>query len=388
MADMNLGITSSASFYDDDDRQLAGRGAVQVWRKMGHDSTVAAIMYGFTMLTRSVEWSVVGDSKPGTDYLESQIADLSHPFADIVQQAISGLVYGFSFHETIYTTVGGRVGWEAIEPRPQHTLLKWGLDAKHRPEAFIQALPNGGSVQIPVGKGFLFRTDTTSPSGTSILRGAYQSWVFKRRAEQSLAVAVDRDLRGIPKIVLPAEVLAAGPGNSFYDAMHDIVTRIKRDEQMGLMFPSDRDASGNLLYDFEIMSGADPAFDQVVSVIRMHAQDIATTVLATFLGLGRDATGSRALAEPQQELFRIAMNALLDMVADSMNRQLVEPLFALNPTMTGGAHLTHTAVTDVDLEAVGGFLLNVARAGGDWLEDEDFMGKMTALAGLDADTAR
>jgi len=59
-------------------------------------------------------------------------------------------------------------------PRPQETLLRWELDDKLRPTAFVQAMPRGQAQPIPVGKGLLFRIDTTIPSGTSLLRGAYR----------------------------------------------------------------------------------------------------------------------------------------------------------------------------------------------------------------------
>lgn len=392
---IELGVTATAPFYEDTNRKLTGVRAVETWRKMGHDSTVASIMFALQMLVRSVEWSIApGDDREqqrNADFLAEQIANLDHPFSDVPQQAVAGVQYGFSFHEVVYTLDGGTVGWESITPRPQYTLHKWRLDEKNRPEAFIQALPQGGTVAIPVPvKGFLFRTDTTAPSGTSLLRGAYDAWVAKQRAEYNLMVGIDRDLRGMPHVKLPSDILAAGEGNAYYDAMKDLVTRIKRDEQMGLMMPSDRDEDGNLLYDFTVETNDAGNYDAVVGVIRMFAQDIATTVLATFLGLGRDSVGSRALAEPQQELFRTALNAILDMVQDQMHRQLITSLFDLNPQLTGTLpQLTHTPITDTDLEALGGFIEAVFKGGGDWFNDDgETMDTMRRLAGLDADTTR
>lgn len=393
--DATLGVGATSSVYDDTNRLLASRRAITEYRKMGNDSTVAAIMYALTMLVRSVEWSITpGDdaqARRNADYLKEQIDALPHPFSDIPQEAVAGVLYGFSFHEITYTTDSGLIGWSSIDHRPQHTLLKWELDEQNQPEVFVQMLPQGGRADIPVPvKGFLFRTDTTAPSGVSLFRGAYDAWVKKHQAEHSLMVGVDRNLRGMPKILMPSDILAQGEGNAVYDAMKDLVTRIKRDEQMGLLLPSDRDEDGNLLYEFVIETTDAGNYDGIVSVIRMYAQDIATTLLATFLGLGRDATGSRALAEPQQELFRIAVNALLDMVQDQIDRQLIGSLFDLNPTLTGDRPtLTHTPITDVDLEALGGFIEKIFKGGGDWFDDDgETMDTMRRLAGLDADTTR
>lgn len=394
---LELGITGSSSYYDDPVQALSGRQAITTWRKMLNDSTVSAIMYAISMMIRSVEWSVLDgedvQARRNSDFLREQIAHLTHPFSDIPQQAVEGCAYGFSFHEITYRLDAGMVGWESITLRPQHTLLKWVLDEKNRPEVFIQMLPRGGTAHIPVPvKGFLFRTDTTSPSGVSILRGAWQSWRYKTRAEEALMIGVDRDLRGTPVIKMPSDVLAAGEGNAYYDAMKDIVTRMKRDEQMGLLMPSDRDSDGNLIYEFSLVTDGPGDYTGAASVIRMYAQDIATTVLATFLGLGRDTTGSRALAEPQQELFRIALNALVDMVQDAMNRQLVDTLFDLNPHLAGERpRIVHTPITDVDLEQLGSFITDTFRAGADWFTDDPddpTMARVRELAGIDADTTR
>jgi len=170
-----------------------------------------------------------------------------------------------------------------------------------------------------------------------------------------------------------------------------IVTRTKRDEQAGIMWPSDRDENGQYVYDFELLApDGDPHFDQVVAVVRMHAADIANTVLAQFTNLGRDSVGSRALAEPQQDLFQSALEAVLDAMQDCLNRQAVKPLFELNPTIVGEGRplprLVHGEIRDVDLEQTGKFLKAVADSGGLWpVDDPKFMSRLGELAGLDID---
>jgi len=166
---------------------------------------------------------------------------------------------------------------------------------------------------------------------------------------------------------------------------------VKRDEQMGIMFPSDRDAQGNLLYEFDlVIPNANPNFDQIVSVIRMFAADITATVLAQFVGLGRDAVGSRALAEPQQAMFQVALGAMLDMLEDVFNRQAVHQLYDLNPSQTGPrARLTHGEVKNIDMTALAELLLKTAQAGATWFTGEDddpLLIQLRAIAGLDKDT--
>ena len=398
---MELGVSApqrvAATLYDDFLPQLRGAQALRTWREMSsNDATVASILFAVTMLAREVDWRVEPadestEAEQMADFLSEQVDNLVHPLSDTVGESITSFTYGFSFHEVVYQNVDGRVGWERFSHRPADTLVRWLLDEHLRPVAFVQTKPHSGPVPIPVDiKGFLYRMDTTTPSGTSLLRGAYRSWVLKKRAEEHLMIGMSRNLQGMPKILMPAEILVAGPGNVIYDAMKKTVTRVKRDEQMGILMPSDR-KDGELLYEFSLESpDGDPNFEQAVSVIRMFASDILSTVLAGFVALGRDAVGSRALAEPQQEMFQTALGAIMDTMEEQMNRQPVKALFDLNPTMSGPRpRLVHGEVKDVNLKDLAELLLKTSQAGAVWFtgEDDDPMfAQLRDKAGFDATT--
>ena len=399
--DAELGVPVSqrvaATLYDDFLPQLTGVKALKVWREMSsNDATVASILFAITMLAREVDWRVEPadestQAEPAAVFLQDNITNLVHPLSDTVAQAFTAITYGFSFHETVYEQVDGQVMWHRLSHRPQDTLLKWELDEKLRPVAFVQAAAHGQTVPIPLVKGLLFRTDTTVPSGTSLLRGAYRSHMLKKRAEEHLMIGMSRNLQGLPEIMMPAEILAAGPSDKRYAAMKKIVTRVKRDEQMGILMPSDRDVNGNLLFEFKLVSpDSSPNFDQAVGVIRMFAADITATVLAQFIGLGRDIVGSKALAEPQQELFKTALGAIMDMLEDAFNRQIVHELFVLNPQFTGEhPRLVHGEIKDVDLKSFGEFMLKTSQSGASWYTGEDndpMMVHLRDVAGINLPT--
>ena len=396
-----LGISGSAQvashIYEDFLPQLRGRQALSVYREMGdNDATIGSILFALEMLMRGVDWTVKPASDDLTDvaaaqFLEENVAGLAHPFSDTIAQLTSAAQFGFSFHETVYTrTDDGRVGWLKFGNRPQESLLRWVLDEYNEPAGFVQNT-DSDMVTIPTAKGVLFRIDTSTPSGRSLIRRAYRSWFFKKRDEEKLQIAIDRNLNGIPMALIPAEVLAAGEGDARYDMVKKIVTRTKRDEQSGIMFPSDRDINGQLLYEFTLLApNGDPHLGETVGVIRMYAADIAGVILAQFINLGRDAVGSRALAEPQQDLFQIAIDAILDSMQDCLNRQAVTPLFALNPGLVPDGRplprLIHGDARDVDLNQTGDYLLKAAQAGFDWpTDDESFRRQIMEQAGFDLD---
>jgi len=354
--------------WEDFDPKLSGAKAAKVWREMStNDATVVSILFATTMLGREVDWTVPADIGEESDqeFLRENIAGLSHSWADFVASGFTALPFGFSFHEIVYRMSELGIVWDRFSFRPQESLLRWWFDENNRQIAFVQGLSGGRSVPIPTAKGILWRTDPTKPEGQSVLRGMYRAWFAKKVTEDILNTGMERNLIGVPKGIVPGEVLKDGPGSAEYDSWYKAITRAKRGEQQGFLVPSDRDESGNLMYDVELISpSGDPRFNQVVSVIRMYARDIASTLSAQFIGLGRDAIGSRALAEPQQEIHQTTVEAWLDQFEDVLNRQAVSELFRVND-MTPDVlpRLTHGPVRDVDVAGITAGVLQLAQAG-------------------------
>jgi hypothetical protein len=396
-----LGVPVSRSvaehIYEDFLPQLRGRKALETYREMGdNDATIGSILYGIEMLVRGVAWSTQPASEDSVDlaagqFLDENVAGLQHPFRNTIAEMLSAGQFGFSFHETVYERVeDGTVRWRKFGNRPQESLLKWVLDEYNEPVGFVQAVDRTNPVTIPLAKGVHFRIHTSKPSGKSLLRTLYRTWFFKKRNEEKLQIGIDRNLNGIPKADVPAEILVAGEGDARYDMIKKIVTRTRKDEQSGIMWPLEYDANGNELYKFSLLSpDGNPRFDQIVGVIRMQAADMAGALLAQFISLGRDAVGSRALAEPMQDLFQAALEAILDGMQDTLNRQAVKPLFELNPGIVPDGRplpkLVHGEIRDVDLEQLGNFILRTAQGGAVWPFDQGLTDKLVELAGFETD---
>jgi hypothetical protein len=95
-------------------------------------------------------------------------------------------------------------------------------------------------------------------------------------------------------------------------------------------------------------------------------------MLAEFLGLGRDAVGSRALAGPMQDLFLMSLETWTDRIGDVLNRFAIPRLWALNgwPDTTMPT-LTHGPLKDIDLASLGQALLQTSQAGIPWVGTPD-----------------
>ena len=176
--------------------------AGKVYQEMSdNDPTIGAILYLAEMLIRGAGWTVKAASDKPKDieaaaFLTSCMNDMDHTWANTINEVLSMMKYGFSFHEIVYKVrrgpfeqnvkyrskySDGRIGWRKIPIRSQMSLLEWEFDEESNVTAFIQqAEPNYNVVRIPMTKGLLFRTSTSmdNPEGRSLLRNAYRPWYF------------------------------------------------------------------------------------------------------------------------------------------------------------------------------------------------------------------
>lgn len=361
----------AGTLYEDYLPQLRGTQALRTYREMTNDATVASVLFAIDMLLRGVPWSLQrGDDTPASVAAEELIVeefdDMQGSWPDHLSQVATALPFGFSFFETTYRQRSdGRIGWASFDFRPQDTLLEWQWQDGD-PVGFVQSVDYGARVTIPLAKGVLYRgtSASTAPEGVSILRAAYRSWFFKKRTEEFMMLGLERDLTGIPMAKVPARVLAAGPGDAVYDAIKKVVTRTKRHEQEGIMWPYDVDPeTGQPLYEFELLQGGGRPKMDAIAVQRLFATDIAATVLAQFIMLGRDAVGSRALAEPQQELFQSALVAWADAFEAAFHEQATRRLLELNGLGDADVRWVHGPVKDADIAGTAVAAKDFAAAG-------------------------
>ena len=388
-----IGVTNpkrvGATLYEDYNPALNGRKAVNVYREMSDDATIGAILFATEQLIRQVDWSVESDDDTAREFIEENLEQLPTGWNDFIAAAISEVAYGWSLFEVVFRKGDdSRIWWDKFGFRTQSSLHEWKLTPTGELEAFVQALNGGQTAVIPAAKCIHFRTSTAEgrPEGKSWLRRAYTSWFIKKRITEYSAIGVSRDLNGVPLGRLPADALLAGEGNTEYDVMKKLVTGLKVDELAGVMLPSDKDEAGNFIYDLELLSTSGRPKIDSLQFIRQLAMDIASVMLAQFIGLGRDTVGSRALAEPQQEMFQTALSALLDSMEEQFHRQATMPLLELNGL--AGARVKHGEIRDLDLEGISKFILNVAQAGGEWFPpDGTGMDEFREMAGLQAQDA-
>jgi hypothetical protein len=389
---------------------LRGRKAVQIFKEMAeNDAIVGALLFSVDMLVRAVQWHVQPASsdpmdQQAADFVQSCMEDMSHTWDELITEVLSMLVYGWSWHEVIYKKRQGTnrnqelnsnhddglIGWRKMPIRAQETWLQWVFDDSGETVALVQlAPPSYQRTVIPRSKSLLFRTTPSknNPEGRSLLRNAYRSWYFKKRLEEFEGIGIERDLAGLPVAYLPADYLNAQQGTPQYkmvESFRRMVRSVRRDEQEGVIMPMAYDEDTKQpLYKFELMtSGGARQFD-TNTIISRYEQRILMTVLADFIMVGHQDTGSYALHVDKTGIFRTALNSIVKSVADVFNRTEIPRLFALNGwSIDRLPKLTPTDVDPPDLAQLGAFIQQMTSAGMTFFPDQDLEGFLRTTAKL------
>jgi len=397
--------------------ELRGKAAIRKYREMrDNDSTIGAVMYAAEQVLRDVKLKVepandTPAAKAEAEFVESVLDDMEHSLDDHIAEALSSLSYGFAWFEVVYKRrVGptqrsykkyskhtdGRMGVRKIVCRAPWTVSRFDVDTKTG-EVLGLYQDTGYALSqhyIPANKSLYYRTTSINgdPSGRSILRNAYTSYQYLNNLQSIEAIAVERELAGIPVARIPSEYLsgdATAAQSGFVANLEGILRDVKFNEQGYIITPSDTypDKDGSptdiRLVDVELMSSSGTRNLDIDPIVRRYQHDIARSVLSEFLMLGGGNNGSYALSKSKTDLFLRALESYIQAIVDVLNKQLVERLWQLNglnydlmPCIKAGDVAPH------DLREISGFLRNLNGADIDVSDHPEVIQDLMAIAEL------
>ncbi len=398
-------------FYEEFLPELRGRRGAAAYHEMSeNDDVIGAIMFSIEMLVKQARWSIEpgGTSQADRDaaeFVESCMDDMQDTWIDTVSEILSFLTYGWSLHEIVYKRRMGRtadlrtrskytdglIGWQKLPIRAQETLYQWEYDDADNLTGMTQMPPpDFGLLTIPIEKAILFRTKSRkgNPEGRSVLRNAYRSWYFKRRIQEIEGIGIERDLAGLPVMHVPE-------GLDIWDAQNQDAVRIRATlESMVKNIRRDQAEGAVLPYGFELellSSGGSRQFD-TSKIIDRYDTRIAMTVLADFIFLGHQQTGSFALSSDKTELFAMAIGAYLDIICEAFNSKAIPALIDINGDafkgITDYPRMTHGDIENVDIQSMSTYIKDLTGIGVLTPDDglEDFVREIANLPERTADT--
>jgi hypothetical protein len=422
-AKIELGVSGKNTYTGDiraDEflQELRGKKAIQKYREMrDNNAIVGSVMYAVEQTLRDVKIEVkpANDSavaKAEADFLQSVLDDMDHSLDDHISEALSYLTYGFSWFEVVYKRregdfrspkknskyEDGRIGIKKIAIRAPWTVEQFEVDPNTGEilGMYQEAAWGKRPAMIPVEKSVYYRTTSLNndPSGRSVLRNAYVSYTYLNKIQSYEAIAIERELHGVPIGRMPAEYMSADASvdqAALRNQFDRILRDLKLNEQGYALLPSDLyvDADGKptnqRLMDIELITANGSRSIDIDPVVKRYQHDIARSLMAEFLMLG-SGSGSYALSKTKTDLFLRSLESYINTIVDVLNKQLVERLWQLNgldwstmPKLVAGDVAPH------DLREIAAFLRNINNAGIELQDHPEVVSDLMSIAEIDFD---
>lgn len=332
--------------------ELRGHLAARIYQEMrDNDPTVGAMLYVMENLVQNATLSVLTDdtSQEGLkarELIETCFNDMVMPWEHVMSEILTFLPFGYSWMEvTLKHRRGysadpmkssqysdGMIGWGKMALRGQDTTYRWHMDENMNVRALEQLPPpHFINTVVPWEKSlhFTVRPYKSNPEGRSILRNAYRPWFFMKRIEEIEAIAVERELNGMP-VLTPPEGYNLWNQNDedaarLLTRAETLVRNIRADQHQGVVLPFG--------WTLTLLSASGQRSLDTSIIINRYAQRVATVALADMLLIGQEKVGSFALVAAKVSLFSKALRSIANIIAGVINRYAIPRLLRANGMM-------------------------------------------------------
>lgn len=344
--------------------KLRWPGAYDIYNEMRRrEPTLRTVLNCIRLLSRQAEWKVEAASDKDTEaaeFLESCLEDMSHTVSDFVDDALTFLPFGWSSFELCYKRrqgadskhksryTDGKIGWRKFAFRRQSSWDRWQFDEEGGLAGWWQqAAPDYKDIFLPIEK-LLHLTgerDGGNPEGLSLFESAYEPYHFITNLQIIAGIGWQRTFVGLPVFKFEqkpspddlAQVAATGKA-------------LTVDEKQWASVPPG--------VTMELASTNNTGAGALLETIRHFRILMTQMVLADFVFLGTEGTGSWSLGQDKSALFLMAVNGYLDRIEAAWNRYAVARLFDYNefPGLEELPQITHSVIRKPNLPELGQFL--------------------------------
>lgn len=388
----------SGNIYEECQYDLRWPQAIQTYKNMAKDATIAPALNLVEMAIARVPWTIripegyEDQLKDKADFVRQVMNDMDHSWGSFIRQVVSFNRYGFSLHEKVYRKRykkngskydDGLIGLASLPPITQDSVESWGWDDKGRKLTGLYQFHN-----IPTGKDkteivdtskdqwirrekfLLFRNNPLkdSPIGESPLASCYAAWKYKTELEKFEGTGVASDVRGLKILKLNPRYMAEDASDSdkeTFEYWKNIMRNLHIGEQSGVIVPSLKDDNGEeMIADLQLLGINGQRSYDVGEIIGRYRSEIITCLMASQLTLGQNGGGSFSLAESLQGISNMAIEAKLIEIQDQLNHDLIPQLFSLNGWPTDVMpQFAFGDLVSPDLDVLSKFLQRAGAAG-------------------------
>lgn len=316
----------------------------------------ASIRYTLNLISRPA-WraeppSDKAEAKQLAEFVEEVINGMTSSWSRHVRRSAMYRYHGFGVHEWVAKKRDdGRIGIEAIEPRPVHTITKWDVDENGGILGLVQTSPQTGEqIYLPRQKLVYLVDDalTDRPEGLGWFRHLADPAQRLRRYLKLETMGFERDLAGIPigraPIMRINQLVNEGKltekqAKDMLSSLEDFVSLKAKEPSTGLVLDSEpfrakqetgETISSVMQWGLDLLTGNAASMQALGKAIERLEFDMALIMGTDSMLVGRGGQGSRALSEDKSRNLYLVSNAALDDMAQAHDRDLVTTLWTLN----------------------------------------------------------
>lgn len=323
------------------------------------DSTVKAVLKAIKSPMLATEWRIEGGEDEHREFIERCLFGMKRTWKDFLREALAYLDFGHYVFELVYGNIDGRIGIIDLEPRIPRSIMKWELpDGSFGITQYVKSdKVKNNTLEIPAEKLLILTNDKEGDdvTGQSVLRSAYKHYKYKDVLYRIQGIAAERYGVGVPVLYLPE-----GVGDAEKTKAEDMLRNLRSNEKGFVVIPWKKE-EGELSI---LTPNGNPQGASIKDTIEHHNKQILMAVLATFLGLGTDSTGSFALSKDQSSFFLNCANDYATYFDEQITKQVIERVIKIAfGEQKSYPYLTHNKLGDIDFEEMSTVLKNLIDAG-------------------------
>lgn len=363
--------------------------AYKIYNEMRRrDPTIRTLWNALILFARTATWYAEAGGKAdgdkwAADFAQSCLEDMSHTVEDAVEDALSCILFGWSWLEVVYKRRVGPeaavaslyddkgIGWRKWAMRRQSSFGQWEFDETGGIQALIQMpAPTYEEIRIPIEKSLHFTSqrDGGNPEGFPLLESIYEIWYYLKNYQIIQGIGWQRTFVGLPVFEFQEK-----PQADDLSAVETVGEALTMDQKQFVSTP--------VGVKFRLDSAQNSGAEALLNTIKYYRLLMLQTTLADFIDLGTGQTGSWALGSDKSQLFLMAVDGYLDRVATVINQFGVPRLMAYNsfPGMVALPRVTHSRVEKPALGQLGNWLQQVQSLL-DWQpEDTNWLRRRTGM---------
>lgn len=304
----------------------------------------------------------------GLEYENSRGDKITQPWSDVIDNAMLCFLFGCSGSEDIWTIDEDKVRLARIAPRLPLTFYRFIVDPDGETLDAVEQWGYRGdqwvTVQVPANKFTLysFQKEGANFYGTSGMRPVYQPWFVKQALYRFEGIASERNGVGIP-------TMTGGPSASIQDkqAAQTLLQNLSIHELQNIYMPNG--------FTFEL-AGVKGNTHDTMKFIEHMSQQISKGVLATFLSMGTQGHGNRALGDTMVDFFEIAERSFANFLCQTTQQTTIRRLIDFNFTRKPGKPLPYPKLEVPSISVLNPLdmlsaLKDIAASGVDLIQPDD-----------------